>query len=128
MRVNVYVPDELVERAKQRHPSFNASHVFQDALRSLASCGHDVLECRSCGAELLTDVVARSGQEALFSSTLEALEALMIRGGTVEGAIKVVVDVSRRMNVRAAFSSPLPRLSRAERAAQSETHELEEAV
>lgn len=126
MRINVYVPDELVEAARRRHPSYNASGVFQEALRRLSGCAHRELSCRSCGEELVADVLGRRGAELLFSASVEALEVLMVRGGTVEGAIRVVFEVARRRNVRLAFSTPLPRLTRSERLTQLD--ELDEAV
>lgn len=125
MRINVYVPDELVALAQQRHPSYNASRLFQESLRSLTRCGHEALECRACGKELLRDVVGRASSELLFREAVVALEALMVKGGSVEGAIRVLFDVARKLNVRQSFSMRVPRRTHAEIAAQ---RELEEAV
>lgn len=116
MRINVYVPDALAQEAAERFPDHNASRLFQEALRSLTGCDHDVLRCTHCGIDLWREAVSRVSSEQLFAASVEALEALMVKGGTVEGAIRVLFDVSRRHNVRLAFSRPLPRLTRHERA------------
>lgn len=120
MRVNVYVPDDLAAEVRLRHPGINASQLYQDALRGLITCRHDVLVCSTCAAHLPSDTVVHRATDALFAGVMEAIEQLLYRGGTAEGLAQVVTNVARRHNVRLAFSRPVPRLTRGEREAIEE--------
>lgn len=115
MRINVYVPDELVAEARSRHPALNASHLYQAALRQLVECAHETVVCRLCAEEIPAATLVAHAVDDLYGAVMDAMEGLVWRGSTAEGAARVLAHVARARGVPLAFRRPLPRATRAER-------------
>jgi hypothetical protein len=108
-RLNVSVPDELVELAKERHPTMNVSRVLQEGLRRALACQHERLRCAECGDELGRDGALL---EPFFVDVMHALADHLYAGGTLEGFARVVRRLGRQRHVDRAMTFPLPVLSR----------------
>lgn len=114
-RVNVWVPDELHETVRAQLPELKMSHALQEALRDRLRCDHAQLACRRCaapvdGTELVDDALG-----AFYVELLRALEPLVYRVGTAEGAARIAKEVAERFGITVAARLPLPRPSRANR-------------
>jgi hypothetical protein len=114
-RLNVSVPDELIELAKQRHPSMNVSRVLQEGLRRAVGCEHEHLACVECGDELGLDELRGPILEPFFVEAMRALADLLYDGGTLEGYARVLRRIGREHHVDRAMTFPLPVLSRSQR-------------
>lgn len=113
MRVNVYLPDELVAQLKTDRPSLNLSRFLRDALAELATCRHDAAVCGHCAAPIDVRALVDVAKERLYLDTLGELGHLVRSGGgTPEGAARIVKEVAQRHQVRAADRQPLPRPTR----------------
>lgn len=114
-RVNLYVPDELLATVRDALPDLNASAVLQDGLRARLVCTHDELACRRCALPITRAAVSEPRIGEFWFDLWWALDGLIARGGTAEGAARVARDVGRRHQITAALRAPLPRPTRAER-------------
>ena len=117
MRLNVTVPDRLIERVRDDLPDVNVSGVLQAALRTLLECDHDHLTCAGCGGDVDRSTVATEALGQFWSELLGEWEPLVDRHGTAVGAATVAKSVAVRHGVPRADRMPLPRPSRAMREA-----------
>jgi hypothetical protein len=113
-RVNVWIPDELHHTIKSRVPRLNLSAIVQGALAATLECDHDELACATCSAGVERSGIADEAMGRLYDLALGKLERLMNDGGTVEGAIRLLAEAGRGLNVTAAQRA-VPRLSKARR-------------
>lgn len=111
VRINVSVPDALIERVRAELPDLNVSGVLQSALRRLLECDHVRLVCGDCGEEvdpddaaIIADTLARFWRELLW-----AWQPLVDKGGTAEGAARVAKRVAVEMGVPGAERIGIPR-------------------
>ena len=114
-RLNVYLPDELAELVRDRLPGVNVSQVLRGALSALLECHHVRAVCADCALPL--DVHERIGEAltGFYRQALWDLHELVTRGGTAEGAARVLRSTAQRWPVPGADRIPLPRPTRAER-------------
>lgn len=119
LRLNVYVPDALVERVRADLPGINISATLQAALSGLLECDHAVLSCDDCTAALPRAELEGAGVRRFFDELAQAVEQVVWSGGTSAGAAKALWDVGRAWRIPSA-SSPYPRPTRAEREATQE--------
>ena len=113
-RVNVWVPDELHQAAKEL-PGVNWSAAMQTGLRGLLACDHEDLSCSACGHPTTAAAIRRDGLEAFYRQLLTELGVLVQAAGTVEGAARVARKVAVAHGIAGAASAPLPRLTRSRR-------------
>lgn len=118
-RINVWIPDELHATIKRELPGMNVSAVVQGALAAKLDCRHDELVCAGCATPVDHRALADDAMGQLYADALGDLDPLMRRGGTVEGAIRVLRDVALRHRVTRARQMTLPRPTRANRAARA---------
>jgi len=116
-RVNVSVPAELLERARELHPDFNASGLFQDALRALVSCEHTDLVCARCGTSMREAAIADRALTRFYVDVISMVHDHARAEGTVIGLSRRLRDLARSYQLRIATELPLPGLTRAEREA-----------
>lgn len=126
MRVNVYVPDELMRSLQRARPGLNISAAVQSLFRDLISCGHEHgAVCSDCAAPIdLHELTQRSRRDLAWAVWLRLTDHV-VAGGTPEGAARVVLDELGRHQVPDVDTWVLPRLSRsarAEREAARERH------
>lgn len=114
-RLNVSVPDELIELAKQRHPSMNVSRVLQEGLRRAVACRHEHVSCAECGDDLDVEQLRGPLLDAFFVEAMHQLADLLYDGGTLEGYARVLRRLGRAHHVDRANTFPLPVLSRSQR-------------
>ena len=117
MRLNVTVPDRLIERVRDDLPGVNVSGVLQTALRTLLECDHERLACATCEASVSRVELATTALDRLYRDLLAAWEPLVDRQGTAEGAARVAKSVALQHGVERAETMPLPRPTRAMREA-----------
>lgn len=118
MRVNVYVPDELASTVRRVHPGLNLSAALQRELQRLADCRHDRLVCASCADHIDHRVLIDVALGQFYSDVLWEVGALVVdQRGTPEGALRIVKSIGERYRITLASKLPLPRPSRAARAA-----------
>lgn len=115
MRVNVYLPDELVAAVREHLPGLNVSKALQTALAGLLGCDHDGLTCAACGEAIDRADVASAVLDAFYDDLLHRLEPLVWKVGTAEGAARIMRDVALRHGIGVAGVRPLPRPNRADR-------------
>ncbi len=115
MRVNVYVPDELVAAVRERLPGLNVSKALQTTLAGLLGCEHGDLACAVCGEAIDRSTVAGEALGAFYDDLLQRLEPLVWKVGTAEGAARIMRDVALRHGIGIAGFRPLPRPNRADR-------------
>lgn len=120
-RMNVWVPDDLHRSIKDRLPRVNVSAIVQRALATLLECRHEQLACATCSSTVDHHQLADAALGRFYSDALWDLDPLVRRGGTAEGAARILRDVAQRHAVTAAFRIPLPRPTRAERCANKVT-------
>lgn len=113
LRVNVYVPDDLGERVKERLPDINVSAVLQQALVGLLDCDHERVACEDCGVSVDGGADALEALDRFWRELLHAWQPLVDRGGTAEGAARVGKAVAVEMGVPNAERRALPRPPRA---------------
>lgn len=124
MRVNVWLPDELVAAVREHLPDVNVSKTLQAALRSLLSCKHDRMVCAECAQPVDLAALLDEAKSAFYSQLRWELEALVNNDGTAEGAARVAKDVAVAHQITAA-KAPLPRPGRAQRQRQRDRAWLE---
>lgn len=117
-RLNVYLPDELAGEVKRRFPGLNVSETLQNALRALWECQHWHLACAACSEPVELHGAIDAAVTALFRDIYVALLPSMQRGGTAEGAARVMQHQAELAGWSGAAKVPLPRLTRAERHTQ----------
>jgi post-segregation antitoxin (ccd killing protein) len=111
-RVNLSLPDELAREVAERLPGLNVSAVLQDALRARLRCDHRELACASCSEPIDRHALEDRAVDRFYADALWELDELVRRGGTAEGAARVVQRVAAS---HGATRRPLPRPTRAER-------------
>lgn len=116
-RVNVWLPEELHQLLKSSLPHVNVSQLLQDAIRGVLGCRHEQLACAACAEPVDRWAMLDEHLGRFYADLLAALEALVARCGTAEGAARVLRDVAVRWRVSGAEQTPLPRATRAEREA-----------
>lgn len=116
-RINVWIPDDLDRTLRRRLPNLNRSRVVQGALAAQLDCTHDDLTCSSCATPVDHRQLIDDAQGRLYLDQLWELDPLVRRGGTAEGAARVLKAVAQRHRVTAATRTPLPRPTRGERTA-----------
>lgn len=121
MRLNVFIPDALHATFKKRFPRVNVSAICQAALAALLECRHDQLACAACATSIDRHELADRALSSFYSDVLDRLHPLVTRGGTAEGAARVLRDVAGRHAITAALRIPLPRPTRGERTAYKVT-------
>lgn len=117
MRVNVSVPDALMEQVRSDMPDLNVSAVLQKALRDLVECDHERMACADCGEDVDVVDIARESMGLLWAELVHAWQPLVDRGGTAEGAARVGKEVAVRMGAAGAERRALPRPPRHHREA-----------
>lgn len=115
-RINVWIPEQLDLELRRRIPGLNRSAIVQGALAAQLDCTHLALACSSCSTPVDHRRLIDEAQSALYLDQIWELHPLVTRGGTAEGAARVLKAVAERHRVSAA-KSPLPRATRAERRA-----------
>lgn len=96
MRLNVWVPDELVEVTRSKFPDLNVSKLVQQALRDLVGCAHERLECAACAAPVARSDVIDAALCEFYREAIHKLEPLVHAVGTAEGACRVLEGVGKR--------------------------------
>jgi hypothetical protein len=117
LRVNVYLPDDLAAAVKQQLPDLNVSQALQGRLRDLLGCPHGRAVCSDCAAPVDVETLASARLERFYADVMDDLLALVIRGGTAEGAARAIKAIGERYRLVTARNRPLPRPTRAERIA-----------
>lgn len=117
-RLNVYLPDELAGEVKRRLPGLNVSETLQEALRALFECRHHRTVCAACSAPVDLHKAQEAAVRDLLVRFREALYPTIQRGGTAEGAARVLWHQAELAGWSAATKIPLPRPTRAERHTQ----------
>jgi post-segregation antitoxin (ccd killing protein) len=120
MRANVYLPNELAETVRRELPDINVSAVLQRALAALLGCTHDELVCAACATPVDHKQLVDVALGRFFVDLMWELRTLVDRGGTVEGAARVLKHCGELHHITTASSYPLPRRSRAQRAAAAD--------
>lgn len=123
-RVSVTIPDELAREVRRQLPGVNVSGLLQDALRGALEgrCAHRRLECAVCAEPLDARRVAAVLLDAFYRDLLDALEALLFDGGSIEGAARIAKKIGLHHQIPLASMRPLPRLTRGEREAAKDRH------
>jgi post-segregation antitoxin (ccd killing protein) len=114
-RVNVSLPDELLEWARRALPDLNFSEVLRRGLAAALACDHAELACSCCLAPVARRAIVDDALGLFYGDALDAIDRLVQTGGTCEGAARVLKDVAGRHQVAKAELLPLPRLSRGQR-------------
>lgn len=117
MRLNVSVPERLVEQVREALPDLNVSAVLQQALRALVECEHERMVCADCGDPVDVVDIARESMGLLWAELVHEWQPLVDRGGTAEGAARVGKEVAVRMGAAGAERRALPRPPRHHREA-----------
>lgn len=116
-RVNVYLPAELQQVLRDKLPDVNLSQLLQEAIRGVLGCEHHELVCGTCAQPVDRWALVDERLGRFYGDLMWALEALVRRCGTAEGAARVLRDVGQRWQIGKADTIPLPRPSRSEREA-----------
>lgn len=114
-RVNVWLPEALAETLRTQLPHVNVSQLLQGAIRSVLGCHHERLACASCSAPVDKWALVDERMDGFYGDVLFALHPVVTRGGTAEGAARVLKEVALRWQIPGAKRTPLPRANRAER-------------
>jgi hypothetical protein len=111
-RVTVYLPDELEAMVRAELPGLNVSATLRKTLESLLSCSHPRWRCVDCGSDV--DQVAHDVHlvARFYGEVMIAVEPLVFRVGTAEGAAAAVHDVASAWGINV---GPRPRPTRRER-------------
>lgn len=127
-RVNLSVPDDLLAAVRAAGQDLNLSGALQDALRARLDCRHAAgWRCVECCEPVDPSSFVDQAEGRLFGDLRARLEPLVRRGGTAEGAARVMSDVFRRHQVTAALGAVELAPSRAERRAAKVTELPREA-
>lgn len=114
-RVNVWLSEELMSTVRDRLPDVNFSRVLADGLRDRMACRHDELACVECGRVEQRAEIEDVRLGRFYADVVWELRTLADRGGTAEGAARVVKAIAERYRVSLASKLPLPRPTRAAR-------------
>jgi hypothetical protein len=117
MRLNVYVPDDLAATVREQLPGLNVSATLQAALADRLECRHSMAVCADCAQPLDLDELTDARLSRFYVDLFTHLETLVDHGGTAEGAARVAKTVAEGHRVSMAARLPLPRPTRARRAA-----------
>lgn len=115
-RVNVTLPDELIELVRTELPGLNVSNVLQSALAVLTECPHDGLSCSCCGARVDRAALIDVALSRFYQEVMWQLQDPVGRCATAEGAARVVQDIARSWAVTVVDRTPLPRPTKSQRA------------
>lgn len=115
MRVHCWLPDALAAEAAERIPEASFSQLLQEAVRGILGCEHVELACETCAQPIDRWALRDEWLDRFYTEMLWALEPLVQRCGTAEGAARVIKDIALRHQIKAAGVLPLPRPSRASR-------------
>lgn len=111
-QVTVWVPDDLDEDRRARLPHINVSQVLQDALRARLCCEHLELACRLCHAPVDRAQLVAEALGDFYRRQIAALEPLIHRVGTAEGAARILKRVALGAGAAGAELICLPRPAR----------------
>jgi hypothetical protein len=115
-RVNVWVPDGLLEQLRERCPGAVMSRLVQDAVRAALGCEHAAgWTCAVCGVPVDRLEVERTAKADLWRAISARLEGTPPT--SVVGAHKLMRDEAIRQGVASAAFSPEWRLPRHRRSA-----------
>lgn len=119
-RLNVSVPDGLVDQVREHLPDVNVSGVLQDALRKLleGECGHRRLTCTECGVDVARSQVGGELAGRFYRELLHELGPLVDQLGTAEGAARIAKRIALEMGVPGADGLAVPRPPRSAREAR----------
>lgn len=117
VRVNVWLPDELLATVRGELPTLNVSRVLRGALEGLLECRHDgLLACSACAATIEPGALRLEARRQMYEDIYRRLSDLIPHGGSMEGAARVVNGVAARYGVE---TWPEVRRTRAERRADA---------
>jgi hypothetical protein len=94
----------------------NYSGAFQEALIALLGCHHDEVICKTCTAHVDVHRLVDEALSRFYGDLVDDLGELVARGGTAEGAARIIKEVAGRHRINVNHR-PLPRPTRAERQA-----------
>jgi len=114
-RVTLSLPDELADMVRTQLPDLNVSGVLQEALRARLCCRHDAIYCAHCAAPLERLALEGAAIGRFFKAAMWELGELVDRGGTVEGAARVLKRIAIGHAVSEAEHYPVPRPTRRRR-------------
>lgn len=115
-RLNVSVPDDLIDQARRAHPGMNVSKVLQDGLRSVLGCSHHgQLSCSTCGDAVPLHDLELAAVNRFYVAVMRLIADALYAGYTVEGVARVVRTLGKHEGVPDAERIPLPKLSRSQR-------------
>jgi hypothetical protein len=114
-RVTVWVPDELHATVRDELPELNWSAAMQRGLSASLECDHRELICRRCNHVADTELAAKQALGRFYGDALAALEPLIHRLGTAEGAARILQGVAAVYGIPGAERIPLPRPSKSQR-------------
>lgn len=113
-RVTVWVPDAL-DRARRAHLGHvRLSSLVQDAIRERLDCEHQQLACAVCDLPVDRSALLSGAVVGFYRDSLAALEPLVARVGTAEGAARVLKATARRWDLPGVEMIGLPRPSRSQ--------------
>lgn len=110
--MTVTLPDALAAKVADL-PGLNVSGVLQEALWAVVECRHSDLACRCCGRPVAVADLKAEALTAFYRDLMHRLGLLIQRGGTAEGAARIVGQLAETHH----FPAPIPvsRPTRAER-------------
>lgn len=114
-RVNVSVPDQLLEAVRSSRPGLNVSRLVQLALSGALECDHPDVVCTRCAAAVDVAVIVDGALGRFYADVLWELRPFVDKGATAEGAARVMKRVALEHQVTVAGRMPLPRAARAAR-------------
>ena len=115
-RINVTLPDAMIELVRREMPGLNVSGVLRGALAELVECPHVELACSCCGAVVERQELVDVALSRFFQEVMWQLREPVGRCATAEGAARVVAQVARSWEVPVVDRTPLPRPNKSQRA------------
>lgn len=115
-RINVTLPDEMIEIVRRQMPGLNVSGVLQSALSSLVECDHRQLGCACCGARVERLALVDVALSRFYEEVMWQLRDPVGRCATAEGAARVVQEIAKSWEVTVVDRTPLPRPTKSQRA------------
>lgn len=116
-RINVSVPVELLDRARELNPNLSPSALLQEALRTAIGCEHEALVCARCDKPIRRLEIVDQALSHFYADVQAIVADHARRGGTVEGVGRRVKELGQSHQLRIASELPAPGLTRAERQA-----------